>query len=335
MSSAEARRAPFAPPRAARTVPAGLALSLLGVALLAAIAAFMTVGARGSWSFVLQLRGLKVLQMLLVAYAIGVSTVLFQTITNNRILTPSIMGFDALYVLIQTALVFGLGSAALSAIDARATFALELAAMTGFSLLLFRWLFAGGLRSLHLTLVVGIVFGTFFRSLSGFMQRLIDPNEFVVLQDRFFASFNTVNRDLLLAAAGLTLLVSVFGWRMRRRFDVLALGREAAVGLGLDHRRDVTAILVLVAVLVSVSTALVGPVTFFGLLVANLAYQIVPTHRHAAVLPAAAMLAGLCLVGGQLVLERVFAFDTALAVIVEFVGGVVFILLLLKGRGAR
>jgi iron complex transport system permease protein len=269
--------------------------------------------------------------MILVAYAVAVSTVLFQTVSHNRILTPSIMGFDSLYILIQTSLVFSIGSGGVAALDPRLLFGVEVAAMVVFSGMLYRWLFSGTGRSLHLLVLVGIVFGVLFRSLSGFMQRIIDPNEFVILQDRLFASFNNVNGDLLAVSTATIVAASLVGWRLMSSYDVLALGRETAIGLGIDHRRTVTIVLVLVAVLVSVATALVGPVTFFGLLVANLAYQIAGTHKHVFVLPVAVLLAVICLVGGQLVLERLFGFDTALSIIIEFAGGIVFLALLIRG----
>ncbi|MEP0661853.1 MAG: iron chelate uptake ABC transporter family permease subunit, partial [Roseobacter sp.] len=69
----------------------------------------MVLGARGNWDFILVFRGTKLLALVIVATAIAVATILFQTLTSNRILTPSIMGFDALYVLFQTALIFTLG----------------------------------------------------------------------------------------------------------------------------------------------------------------------------------------------------------------------------------
>ncbi|MET0257161.1 MAG: iron chelate uptake ABC transporter family permease subunit [Methylobacterium sp.] len=303
----------------------------LALACLVAVALFLTVGARGSWSFVLPFRGTKVLAMVLVGTTIAVSTVLFQTVTANRILTPSIMGFDALYALIQTILVFALGSAATSALDPRLVFGAEVAVMVGLSTLLYRWLFSGGLGSLYLLVLVGLVFGTLFRSISGLLQRLIDPNEFVVLQDRMFASFNAVDGSLLAVSSAAILAILAFLARRTARLDVLGLGREAATNLGLDHRREVTIALVLVSLLVSISTALVGPVTFFGLLVANLAYLAVSSHRHAAVLPAAALIAILALIGGQFVLERVFRFDTALSIVIEFVGGLAFLVLLVRG----
>ncbi|QQM32030.1 iron chelate uptake ABC transporter family permease subunit [Martelella lutilitoris] len=310
------------------------ALIIAGLAALALVStvAFMTLGARGNWSFVLGFRGVKLAALLLVAYAIAVSTVLFQTIVGNRILTPSIMGFDVLYILLQTFLVFALGAGGLNAIDQRVMFVLEAAVMSGFALLLFRWLFSGAARSIHLVMLVGILFGGLFRSLSAFMQRLIDPTDFVVLQDRFFASFNTANTELLGISAVIILAVSVLGWRLLPDLDVILVGRETAIALGVSHKRVVTLTLFVVTILVSVATALVGPVTFFGLLVANLAYMIMPDGRHRVVLPAAVLLAAITLVGGQTVLERVFSFGTALSIIVEFAGGIFFIFLLLRGN---
>lgn len=294
---------------------------------------FMTVNARGSWDFVLGFRGRKVWGMVLVGYAIAVSTVLFQTITGNRILTPAIMGFDALYQLIQTGLVFLFGGFAYATFDPRLRFALDVGAMVVLSTLLFRWLFSGAARSLHLLVLVGIVFGVLFRSLSSLMQRLINPNDFVVLQDALFASFNAIEPTLLVAATAAMLVVSLAALPIFSRLDVLALGRDAAIGLGVDHRRTVSIVLAVIAVLVSVSTALVGPVLFFGLLVANLAYLVMPTHRHIYVLPAAVLLAIIGLVGGQAVLEHVFGYNTALAIIIEFVGGLAFLFILLRGGG--
>ncbi|MCP8885104.1 iron chelate uptake ABC transporter family permease subunit [Devosia sp. XJ19-1] len=312
------------------------ALVLIGLTFLTliSIALFMTLGAKGSWSFVLSFRGKKLLGLILVAYAVAVSTVLFQTVTNNRILTPSIMGFDALYVLIKTAIVFFLGVGALTAIDSQLQFVVEVLVMVAFSGLLFRWLFLGEERSLHLLVLVGIIFGVLFRSLSQLMQRMLDPGAFNVLQDTMFASFATTDPTLLGISCVIMLAVSAVGLRIMHTYDVLSLGRAQAINLGVDYKRMVVIILSLVAVLVSVSTALVGPVTFFGLLVATLAHSLIGQSQHRYVLPAAVLLGIIALVGGQTLLERVFAFDTALSIIIEFLGGIVFIALVMR-RSAR
>lgn len=306
-------------------------IAVLGVLALLSVCAFMTLGARGPWSFVVPFRGRRLLALVLVATAIAVSTVLFQTVTNNRILTPSIMGFDALYVLVQTSVVFFLGAHMLVLADPYTRFLAEVVLMAGFAWLLFRWLFLGEERSLHLLILVGIVFGIFFRSIATFMQRVLDPNAFQVLQDALFASFQSIDTTLLGVSFALVAAVGLVLWRIAHAFDVLTLGRAQAISLGVDYQRTVMTILTCVAVLVAVSTALVGPITFFGLLVASLARALLGDSLHRHVLPAAILLGIVALVGGQTVLERVFSFDTALSIIVEFLGGLVFIILIVRG----
>lgn len=309
-------------------------LALLGLLAAGAILAFMTLGANGQWSFVIPFRGTKLLAMLLVAYSIAVSSVLFQTITHNRILTPAIMGFDALYILIQAVIIFAFGVSTVTSWHPVSKFIFEVTAMTGFAIALFRWLFSGAAHSLHLVILVGIVFGLLFRSLSSFMIRLIDPNEFIVLQDRMFASFNTIQTELVAVSAVTVAAVSLIGWKLRSTYDVLALGRNAAINLGIPYRRVLMLTLALIAVLVSVSTALAGPVTFFGLLVSNLAYIFMKTDRHSVTVPAAILLAITFLVGGQAILERVLHLSTAVSVVIEFVGGLMFIFLVAR-KAAR
>ncbi|HEY0293294.1 MAG TPA: iron chelate uptake ABC transporter family permease subunit [Hansschlegelia sp.] len=316
-------------PDHSRTRPAAV-LAVLAIAAAISALAYMTIGARGPWSFILPFRGAKLAALVLVAAAVAVSTVTFQTIANNRILTPSLMGFDALYTLIRTATLFLLGASGFSALDPRLAFAMNVVLMTGFASLLYRWLLTDRTGGLHLLLLVGVIAGVFFRSLSNFMHRLVDPTDFLVLQSSLFANFNAVDGRLLALSAVLIAGAGVALWRLVPKLDVLALGRDHAVNLGVDYRRTLTVALGLVAILVSVSTALVGPVTFFGLLVANLAYLVIPSHRHALLLPAAALLAISMLVSGQIVLERVFGLDAALSMVIEFVGGVVFLVLLLR-----
>lgn len=302
---------------------------LVGAAL---VVAFLTVGAVGDWSFVLSFRGDKLITIALVACAVPLSTVLFHTMSDNRILTPSIMGFDALFVLIQTAGVFLLGSARVAQFDPRLVFAAELGAMTLFSLALYRLLFTRIARSLELLLLVGVICGVLFRSLAGLLQRLIDPGEFLVLQDRVFASFSGASGTDQAWAAMLILGAGVWCRVRLPALDALMLGRNGAIAVGVDHRRLTFETFVVVTLLVAASTALVGPITFFGLLVANLAYRVLPGAPHRMIVPLAILFGFILLAGAQVVLERLLGFTGTVGMVVEFVGGILFILLLIGRR---
>lgn len=304
-------------------------LGLLAILAAALVALFMTVGV-SDWAFALPRRGRKIAAITLVSISIAFSTVLFQTITNNRILTPSIIGFDSLYMLIQTLIVFVFGAITLATLDRNFLFAINTCCMVLFAGLLYRWLFGREGRNLYFLVLVGVIFGALFGSISSFLQRLIDPNDFTVLQSRMFASFNSVDEELLVAAAVGVALVCGYSLRFVRLLDVLSLGRDHAVNLGIEHRRVVNQVMAVIAVLVAIATALVGPITFFGLLAANLAYQLMQTYRHSVLVPAATLVSLIALVAGQLLLERVFFFSTSLSVIINFVGGIYFLYLLLK-----
>jgi len=284
----------------------------------------------GSFDYALPRRGIKVLAMVLTGLAISYATVVFQTITHNRILTPSIMGLDSLYLLIQTLAIFFLGSNHITIVNKQVNFILSVLAMVVFALLLYQFLFKKGQRPIYFLLLVGIIVGTFFQSISTFLQVLIDPNEFQIVQDRMFASFNNVNGDLVWLSLFVIGMVIFIGWRSIPYLDVLSLGRETAINLGVSYDKIVKQMLVISAVLISVSTALVGPITFFGLIVANLSYQFFKTYKHSILISGAALMSVIALVGGQWVVERIFTFSTTLSVIINFIGGVYFIYLLLR-----
>ncbi|MEG0316289.1 MAG: iron chelate uptake ABC transporter family permease subunit [Comamonas sp.] len=305
-------------------------LATLAVMAVLAVLAFMTLGVEADWAFVLQHRGTKVVTMVIVACALGMSTVVFQTVTHNTILTPAVMGLDALYLFLQAVLVLVLGSVGVVGMGVLPKFAMEIALMVTLSVALMRWLFTGHTSSLHLMLLVGMVMGILFRSMTSFAMRMIDPNEFATLQDRMFANFNTIHTQLLWPSLALLVLGALYFWRQRHVLDVLALGRDAAVNLGINYQPQVLRLLVVMCTMVAISTALVGPVTFFGLLVANMAYQWMGTRRHQWVLPAVVLWGCVLLLAGQVVLERVLGFNSALSVVVEFVGGLVFIYLLMR-----
>lgn len=305
-------------------------LLLLGVLAVCAAAGFMTIGLGGNISYILMHRGLILATMLLVAFASGTATLLFQTVTGNRILTPSIMGLEALFILIQTLLIFIIDANGLAYLGVSGKFLCDALLLLVFSLFLYRWLLGGAGLDLHRVLLVGLVCGTLFRSVSGLLQRLLSPGDFAILQGRIFATFTRAAPEIIALAAVICALAALAIWRMRHSLDVIALGRETAINLGLAYQRHVTLILLLVSLLVAVSTALVGPLTFLGLLVANLAYQVVGSSRHRHLLPGVFLIGVVTLVGGQVILERLLGMAGTLSVVIEFVGGALFIILLVK-----
>ena len=299
-------------------------LLLVALLLVLACAVFMVIGARHPIR-VLPFRLPKLGALLCVGWASGVSTVIFQTIAGNRILTPSVLGLDSLYSLIQAVLLILFGASGMVALSDLTVFGLTMAVMIGVALALMG-LVLRGRRSVTTLVLLGIVLGTFLRANTTFIQRLLDPNTYLVLQNRLFASFNSVDTRLLVASLALTALASLASVRDLRALDVVALGPDTATALGVDHRRVSRRIIALV----TVSTALVGPILFLGLLVAHLAYWAARTDRHVVTVPMAALVAMVVLVGGQTLLAHALGNETVLSVVIEFLGGLALIVLLIR-----
>ncbi|GAA1380854.1 iron chelate uptake ABC transporter family permease subunit [Peribacillus frigoritolerans] len=304
------------------------------IIVLAVLAAALTAGyifwdLGPNWDYALPRRVIKIVAIIVVGCAIAFSTVIFQTVTNNKILTPSILGLDSMYMLIQTGVIFIFGSTHIMIMNKNLNFLITLAAMLIFASLLFKFMFKKN-RNIYFLLLIGIIFGTLFGSMSSFMQVLIDPNEFQIIQNKMFASFNNVNTDLLTLTIVLMIAAMIYFMRFLKYLDVMSLGRDQAINLGVDYDFVTKRVLIVVTILISISTALIGPITFFGLLVANVAYQFIKSYQHKHILPGAMLISVIALVGGQFIVERIFTFSTTLSVIINFVGGVYFIYLLLK-----
>ncbi|CCH74385.1 putative iron-siderophore ABC transporter (permease) [Nostocoides australiense Ben110] len=305
-------------------------LLVLAGLCVAACAAYLVWNVRGNWSYALSLRSRQLGALVVVGVAVGVSSLVFQTVSGSRILTPGVMGFDALYSFIQTVIVFTLGAGTLQLLGVVEQFLLTALLLSAFGLLLFRWLFRAHSRNLFVLVLVGIVLGGLFSSLSSFASRLLSPDDYLTLQAVLFASFTTVDVDLLLACAVVTALGCAVLWPLLRQLDVIDLGRERAVALGVDHHRIVTRVLLVVTVLVATSTALVGPMVFLGLLIANLARQLVPTHEHRWLVLASGLVGILALVLGQFVVLHGLGLAVPLSVVINLVGGLYFLILLVK-----
>ncbi|CAH6835057.1 Petrobactin import system permease protein YclO [Vibrio chagasii] len=308
-------------------------IATLAIASLGMTAIFVGQGLTwDNYEFFLSLRMPKLLSIVLAAVAISASSLVFQTITNNRILTPSILGFDSLYMLVQTSLLFVFGGTSFWVIDSIANFGLSVSVMILFSFALFHFYFKSKRNNVFTLLLIGIVCGSVFSSLSNFLAMLIDPNEFAVLQNVMFASFNNVKSELVylsIVPLGLCLLGL---WLLAPKLDVLWLGVDNATSLGVNTKRLTQMILVIVSVMVAVSTALVGPVLFFGLITVSLARQIFSSYQHRVLILASSLLAVVLLVSGQWFIEKVMAFETTVSVIINLVGGLYFMFLLLRTR---
>ncbi len=276
----------------------------------------------------------RLVAMVIGGVCIAWSSITFQTLTGNRILTPAIMGYESIYLLLQALLILVLGTQSLVLLGANGNFVLSFLLMLGYSLAIHRWLFRDGRSNVHFLLLLGLVLTMVIGTFTQFVQLRISPGEFSVLQSFSQASFNKTEPGQLLASGLVVAMVCAVAIRSLPTLDVLALGREQAISLGVDYARTVRLHLALIAALVAVSTSLLGPTAFMGIFVANTAYALARSHRHRDSLPLASAIAIGLFILAQLLVEHVFNYRTTVGILVNLVCGLWFLSLMLRTRGA-
>ncbi|HEF6636043.1 TPA: iron chelate uptake ABC transporter family permease subunit [Campylobacter jejuni] len=304
---------------------------ILSFLTLGMIGIFILVGLNVFDEYALKSRFLQIAAIIIVAICIAVSTVIFQTLCNNKILTPAIIGLDSLYMLLQSALIFSFGAANLSVYKNDINFLITLVCMVVFSLGLYKILFSSD-RSIYLIMLLGLVFGTLFSTLSSLFEVLIDPDEFMVIQGRMFASFDNIAFDVLILAYIISFLSFIWIFRYMKFLDPLNLGKDLAINLGINYQKISKQLMIIIAILTSISTALVGPITFLGLLVVNITYELFKTAKHSILLSACILISILALLGGVFFVSRVFDYNATISMVINFLGGIYFIYLVLKGN---
>lgn len=276
----------------------------------------------------------KLCLMLLVGAAIAASTVIFQAITVNRLLTPSIMGLDAVYLFSKVLILFIFGTSSIFITNFYLNFTVTLVVMVIFALVLFEGIFKYGQFSVYFILLIGVILGTFFRSITGFLELLINPEDFLVIQSAMFANFDGGNPTLMTVSAIVLAVLLLITVVILPYLDVLLLGRAQAINLGVHYTQMTRFLLILVALMVAIATALVGPITFLGLLTVNLAHELIKNFEHRYILPATLCISWISLFIAQWIVENVFEATTQVSILINLIGGVYFIYLLMKRREA-
>jgi iron complex transport system permease protein len=286
----------------------------------------------GSPSFmpVVKRRLTAITAMIIAAVCQSLATVAFQSSTNNRIITPSLLGFEALYSTIHTSTMFFFGAGVFINFSGVGPFLFQVAVMVLMCLILYGWLLSGKYGNLQLMLLVGIIIGTGLKSVSSFMRRLLAPSEFDVLQARLFGSVNNADAQYFPVAIPIVIIAAVLIFAHSKKLNVLSLGKSASTSLGVHHKLGVIYTLILVSVLMSISTSLVGPLTFYGFLVATMTYQAAPTYDHRYVFPMALAIGFLVLTGSYFFMYHIFRAQGVVSIIIELFGGITFLVVMLR-----
>lgn len=312
-------------------------IKLIVIVLIAIIivAAFLFIGVKFHnyklLRYAMKLRRPKVLAMIITAFAIGAATIIFQSVINNTIVTPCLLGMNALYTFIHTSVVFVLGSGSILFTNDNLSFLVDLVLMGIIATVVYSWLFKMTGHNVLYVLLVGTVLTSFFSSIQSTLTRVMDPNEYDTLLTSLVASFSNINSEIIIFSVIILALIGVIFRKELALLDVITLGKEQAINLGVDYDRCIRRLLLAVTLCIAVATAMVGPISFLGLIIANISRQLLKTYRHTQLIAGAALMGVIALIGGQFIVERVFVYSIPISVFITVAGGIYFLYLILKG----
>ncbi len=313
-------------------------LVILAVIVLAAAAAYMLFDVNFAnerlFRYSMKIRSPKLIAMLITAFAIGGASVVFQSIINNTIVTPCLLGMNSLYTLIHTSVVFFAGSGSIFAVNTNLAFAVDLVLMGIAATVIYGYLFRKTRYNILYVLLIGTVLTSLFSSIQTTMTRVMDPNEYDSLLTTLVASFSNINSEIIVFALIVLAAVILFLRKDLALLNVITLGRQQAINLGVDYDRCIRQLLIGVTLYIAVATAMVGPISFLGLIIANLSRQLLRTFRHSQLILGSALFGMVVLVGGQLIVEHIFSYAIPVSVFITVGGGIYFLYLLLTRRKA-
>ena len=310
-------------------------IKLIVIALIAIIivAAFLFIGVKFHnhklLRYAMKLRIPKVIAMIITAFAIGAATIIFQSVINNTIVTPCLLGMNALYTLIHTSVVFVLGSGSILFTNDNLSFLVDLVLMGIIATVVYSWLFKMTGHNVLYVLLVGTVLTSFFSSIQSTLTRVMDPNEYDTLLTSLVASFSNINSEIIIFSVIILALIGVIFRKELALLDVITLGKEQAINLGVDYDRCIRRLLLAITLCIAVATAMVGPISFLGLIIANISRQLLKTYRHTQLIAGAALMGVIALIGGQFIVERVFVYSIPISVFITVAGGIYFLYLII------
>lgn len=282
--------------------------------------------------YTIESRMIKIITIIIVAITIGSASLIFQTVIDNRLVTPCLLGCNTLYTLIHTLIVFFVGVGSVVYRNQNLSFFIDLIFMSIVGLVIYGYLFKKTNYNILFILLVGTVLNSFFTSVQNTLVRVLEPNDYDALLSTLVASFNNINKNIIIfSIISLIVIFSIF-YKELKLLNVLSLGKVQSINLGIEYDVVIRKLLILVVLLISISTAMIGPLSFLGLIIANLSRQFLKTFKHLQLVFASILFGLLTITGCQILVEHIFNYSIPVSTFITIFGGIYFLHLLLIQR---
>ena len=245
---------------------------------------------RSSWTvIVLQSRLPQAITALLAGAALAVSGLMLQTLFQNPLAGPSILGISnganlgVAIVMLYSGGIVGLGSGVSLGTNLSIVFAALIGSLSVLLLILY---FSARVRSNILVLIIGIMVGYIASSGISVLNSLASSENIRSYVLWGLGSFSDVSYPQM-TFYSITVLIGLFASLLLiKPLNALLLGERYAANLGVNIKQTRIMILIVTGYLTAIITAFCGPVSFIGLAVPHIARMLLGTSNQRFLLPA-------------------------------------------------
>lgn len=281
-----------------------------------------------------ELRLPRVVLAVIVASALGVSGGVLQAVTRNPLSEPGMIGINAGAALFVVVWISAGTSAYYSELAASKTFFMPVLAIVGSLLtvaVIYLFSYKRGIRPVRFILTgVGVNAG--ITAVISFYQLNMSKGDYNQVLTWTNGSLWGSSWNYIIITLPLILVLIFFILFRSKVLDVLALGDELAMGVGVSLQREVLFFLILSSCLAAIATSVAGNIAFLGLLGPQIAKRLAgPSHRK--MLPLSAGVSAVILVAADTAARNLFSpIEIPVGIIVSIVGVPYFIYIMLKGK---
>lgn len=266
----------------------------------------------------------RTIAAVLVGCALAVSGAILQSVLNNSLASPNVIGVNS-----GAGLFFILTAAFFPVNIYLSTIAAFIGAILAVFLVYFIARKTGASRMA--IVLSGVAVSSFIGAITDTVLTL-KPDTMIARAAFLIGGFSGITMDKLSFAGVFILIALIASLVLSYDMNVLALGDESAKSLGLNISRIRFSSLILAAILAGSAISFAGHIGFVGLIVPHVARFIVG-HDNRLVIPVSALMGSIFTLLCDLLARVLFApYEIPVGIIMSFLGGPFFIYLLVKGR---
>ncbi|MEC1942820.1 FecCD family ABC transporter permease [Bacillus velezensis] len=270
---------------------------------------------------------------LLVGAGIAVSGAIFQSVSQNDLAEPGILGINTGASLAVVLFIFFFQGSAVD-LSMASTWLLPVSALAGAflaALLIYVLAWKKGVSPVRLVLV-GIGVNAGFNALLLIFQLKMDPRDFMQALVWISGSIWNANWKMVLSILPWLLVLLPFSIYKARYLNVLQLGDQLAAGLGTKVEKERRVLLMSAVALTASCVAAAGGIAFLGLIAPHLARRLTGP-RHQTLIPVSALIGAFLFLLADTLARNVLApSEVPVGLVISVLGAPYFVYLLMKTK---